>query len=325
MGQFVLCNRTFYPDTLKSQCGLNITDLADHRCTPPKRIDAYTPYLVSGSENPNSQRIQTMLTRPQAKKIVEFSNAYGSDNVLALSVLFNKLSENLADDRSTAVMGSSTEFYTKRVDRLSDAVKQYQNSLLVYRDAVKSKSPDVKLAKQNAANSWWEMQKGFQTELSQIKSNAGSRGTPLNSLERGLNIARDSRNVTRLNLATSLQTTRLLQFTGYAKFLGEGVAVIDFVSRGAKIYSTYSEGGNWHKEMFVESLSFAVSTGVGMGMVTGGLTLLLAFTPIGWVGLIVAGVAIAGAAAYSSYKTNEALKNNGGVLYDAIMNSSIIR
>lgn len=111
MGQFILCNRTFYPDTLKSQCGLNAADLADHRCTPPKRIDAYTPYLISGSENPNSQRIQTMMTRPQAKKIVELSDIYGSGNVLAMSDLFGSIGNVLGSDPGTAGMGAATGVY----------------------------------------------------------------------------------------------------------------------------------------------------------------------------------------------------------------------
>lgn len=315
MSQFILCDRTFYPDALESRCGLRVADLADQLCSPPKRIDPYTPYLVSGTGDANSQRIQTMLTRPQAKKIVELSNMCGADNVLALSTLFNRLSENLADDKSTAVIGATTDAYNNRAKNFSGSVKQYQNSLLIYRDAVKSESADIGIAKKSAEAAFSEMQSKFQIELSQIKSTAGSRGTPLNSLQRGLNIARDSRNITRLNLGSSLETSQLLRFTGYATALGNGVAIIDLASRIGNVRQSYASGGNWEREMFIESASLGASAGVGyMAGIAGAAALgfLVALTPLGWIGLI---VVIAGVG-YASYKTNEIVKRNAGTWFD---------
>jgi hypothetical protein len=48
---------------------------------------------------------------------------------------------------------------------------------------------------------------------------------------------------------------------------------------------------------------------------------LMVATPVGWVGLIVGGVAVAGTAAAASIGMNNAVKNNSGSWYDSIMKS----
>ena len=51
-----------------------------------------------------------------------------------------------------------------------------------------------------------------------------------------------------------------------------------------------------------------------------GIAFLLVATPVGWVGLIVAGTAIVGTAAAASIWTNNKVKDGGGEIYDDIMN-----
>ncbi len=56
-------------------------------------------------------------------------------------------------------------------------------------------------------------------------------------------------------------------------------------------------------------------------IVTGGLKLLVFATPLGWAGLIVGGLAVAGSAAYAASGVNSGIKNNAGGWYDSIMKS----
>jgi hypothetical protein len=68
--------------------------------------------------------------------------------------------------------------------------------------------------------------------------------------------------------------------------------------------------------------SFVLSAGAGILAVNAGtaaLGLLMVATPIGWVGLIVGGVVVAGAAATASITTNNIVKGKNGDLYDQIM------
>lgn len=51
----------------------------------------------------------------------------------------------------------------------------------------------------------------------------------------------------------------------------------------------------------------------------GGLALLMVATPVGWAGLIVGGIAIAGAAAGASFAVNSELRKNSGNWCDALM------
>ncbi|WP_320042060.1 hypothetical protein [uncultured Desulfobacter sp.] len=191
-----------------------------------------------------------------------------------------------------------------------------------YRSAIKSNAASKVIAKQKAFRAFQNLQFQFKHELNAI--NAGiraRRGTPLSSATRATNITRSSRNVAKLNVTSQIQAHNLVKFTRHAKFLGNGLALIDFTSRVGNIHNEYKSGGEWERELFIESSSFALSTGSGIIAVnvgTAALGILLA-TPIGWVGLIVEGVAVAGTAAAVSIGVNSYTKENSGSVYDRIM------
>jgi hypothetical protein len=135
-------------------------------------------------------------------------------------------------------------------------------------------------------------------------------------------MARSSRNIAKLNITSQAQASNLVKYSQHAKLLGNGLAVIDFGARVGNIHNTYKAGGNWDREMFIESSSFALSAGAGTAVVNAGgavLTLLMVATPIGWVGLVIGGVVVAGAAAGVAIGMNSAVKNNSGDWYDSIM------
>jgi hypothetical protein len=88
---------------------------------------------------------------------------------------------------------------------------------------------------------------------------------------------------------------RLVQFGKYRRFLGNGLALIDFGSRVGNIHDSDKAGDNWYQEMFIESLSIAGSATVGIVAAKAGgaaLACLAAATPAGWV-LIIAGITFA--------------------------------
>lgn len=144
----------------------------------------------------------------------------------------------------------------------------------------------------------------------------------MTSFKRGTDIARSSRSIAKLDLVNPVQADNIVKFTKQAKFLGNGLAVIDFGSRIGNINNSYKAGGNWEREMFIESSSFATSAIAGTAAVNVGgavLGFLVVATPIGWVGLIIGGIAVAGVAATTSIVTNQAIKENAGGVYDYIM------
>ena len=79
----------------------------------------------------------------------------------------------------------------------------------------------------------------------------------------------------------------------YSKVLGNGLTVLDFGMRVKNIEASYQKGRNWEREMFVQSSSFATTAIAGNIALDTGMFLLMA-TPVGWFGLIVGGIAVAG-------------------------------
>ncbi|WDE08290.1 hypothetical protein SG34_018355 [Thalassomonas viridans] len=95
---------------------------------------------------------------------------------------------------------------------------------------------------------------------------------------------------------------------------------MDFTSR---IGNTRIAGGNWHKQLFIESSGFAASAATGTLVLNTGsyaLGLLMVATPMGWIGLVIGGALVVGAAAGTSIATNYAVTSYFDELYGTIMN-----
>lgn len=255
---------------------------------------------------------------PVARELTNLSLSYGGDNVVALADITQKLKEY-----NVGLMGASTSVYANRIGGFAGSVKDYQAALMQYRQAVEFSSPTKAAAKQKAHAAFQKMQSQFRNELKVVSGQVKARrGTPLTSADRATNIAHSSRNVAKLNVTTQIQANSLVKLSRQAKFLGNGLAVIDFGSRVGNVHNSYQAGGNWEREMFIESSSFALSAIAGATAVNVGSAALGFFvvaTPVGWVGLIVGGVVVAGAAAVASMGMNQIVKEDAGGVYDSIM------
>lgn len=321
MSEFIYCTRSYDATALQRKFSLDINDLMDERDATPKRVISAVPYRLTGSHNrDNGSRIHAMLPRSSARPIMDMSQAYGSENVVAMAQLFGSVRDQLTSDPSTALMGASIDAYGRRTEGFVNSVRQYQSSLLLLRDELKAKSPQAATARANAQSAFNRMQQSYHYELSQIRQRGGSRGTPFSSFQRGANIAKDSRTVV-LKLDTTVEAMNLVGFTRYATFLGNGLAVIDFGARIGSVKTAYDGGGDWHRELFKESLSFAASAAAGTIMVgTGGATVgfILALTPVGWAGIIVVlgTAAVITASAATAYSVNNIAQNNSDWLFD---------
>ncbi len=163
-----------------------------------------------------------------------------------------------------------------------------------------------------------QMQKQFQYELritASVQRVLARKGIPLTNVTRAMNIARSSRSIEKLQLTSTIQAGAVGRFSNYGKVLGNGLIIIDVASRIGNVENTYKADGNWERELFVESSSFALGAGAGIIAVKAGtaaLMFLTVATPVGWVGLIVM-------AAAASMGTNHVIKERSGGWYDEIM------
>ena len=318
MSEIIICNQSLSPLALQNQCNIDTDQIFGFKNSTSTMLSPNTPYLI-GADSPQSKNILTQLSPMlTTSDVTNLSLSYGGDNIVALSEVTAGLK-----DYNIGLMGASTSMYANRIGGFAGSVKEYQAALMNFREAVTAKSASKALAKQKVLQSYHTMQSKFQNELRAVTSQVKSRrGTPLTNVNRGLNIAKSSRNVAKLDITSQVQANNLVKFSKQAKFLGGGLAVIDFTSRVGSIHNSYKVGGEWERDLFIESSSFAVSAMAGSAAIsTGGavLTFLLVATPVGWAGLIIGGIVVAGSAAAISIGTNGLVKDNAGEVYDGIM------
>ena len=321
MPEYLFCDQAFSAQGLQQSCGLTMDDVMTLGCQKPNTISAHTPYLLKNNANDTlAQNYLGQLSDHKVRRnLSDLVVNYGGEATSALAGMYNKYGPEF----NVGLMGASTTYYTERTEGFGKAIRDYQTELLRYREAAKAKSPDLLLRKHRVFTAFEKMQKRFGSELKLVAGdNTSRRGTPFTNPQRALNIAKDSRHAKKLFVANQAQANNLIKFSRHANYLGNGLAAIDFVSRTANIHNTYKAGGQWEREMFTESLSFAASASTGIALVKVGaaaLGFITVATPIGWVGLIIGGVAVAGTAAVGSMAVNSYFKNNSNRFYDNIM------
>jgi hypothetical protein len=321
MSEFILSNQMLSSAILENQCGIDINKISNFNCSVKDTITSNTPYVLNGSLTTTEKNILCQLSPlPVSEELTNLSLSYGGDQVVALSEITQKLT-----DYNIGLMGASTSVYANRIAGFAGSVQAYQAALMEYRQAVTSKSAFKVVTRQKALRAFQKMQQQFKLELNSVTSQVKSgHGTPLTNVNRATNIARSSRNVAKLNITSQIQATKLVKFSKQAKFLGNGLAIIDFTSRVGNIHNSYKAGGDWERDLFIESSSFASSAIAGTLAVNAGLAILMIATPVGWVGLIVGGVAVAGVAA-ATIGMNSYVKENSGDLYDEVMNWILVK
>ena len=317
MNTLLLCNRDLTSPAIQQACNLNLQQLSALHCPDPGVAKASTPYLLNGHNDAQGKRIQTLLAPPQiARPITDLSLTFGEDNTLAIAAMMEQLK-----DYNVALTGASTSVYGERISGFARSVKEYQVALLAYRDARLSKATNHAQLKQLAYRAFQRMQLQFRAELQAITHHIRSRrGTPLTSAERGINIARSSRNAAKLHISSEIEAHKLVRFSQYTKLLGNGLAVVDFGSRVGKVHNAYQAGGDWEKDLFIESSRFAASAGAGVLAAKAGVALFMFATPVGWAAVIAGGLIIAGTAA-ASVAADRHFESNGELYYETIMNS----
>jgi hypothetical protein len=252
MSEILLCSQPLGPQTLQNECNINFEDLTTIGCSKHNIAAPNIPYLIGKDDIGFTHSLLNQLSSaPVAEDLTRLSTTFGGDEVVALSEITKKL-----QDYNVGLLGATTSVYATRMDGFVGSVKSYQSALMNYRHAVRSHSPLKAGLKQKVVIAYEKMQRQFHNELQAVTAQVKSRhGTPLTNPQRGINIARSSRKAAKLNLTSGVQAQNLVRFTKSAKLLGNGLAVIDFGSRVGNIHNSYKAGGDWERDMFIESSS----------------------------------------------------------------------
>jgi len=277
---------------------------------------ALRAYTVGKTTHNEELILRTLRYGGSPRNIHKLSATAGQNNIVGISEAMTML-----HDTTAATLGATASVHTARNNEFVRTVQHYQDTLLVYRNVMRGKGrAGATKASAGAAvrTAFEEMQKQFQRELrmtTSLQSAFSHKGTPLTNITRAKNIARSSHSIEKLQLTSVAQAGSVGQFSKYGKALGNGLIVVDVASRVGNVQKAYKADGDWERELFIESSSFALSAGAGVIAVNAGtaaLMFLTVATPVGWVGLIVV-------AAASSMVMNYAVKEKSGGWYDDIM------
>lgn len=322
MPEVLLSTRSIPASKLQQQCAVDPARIAGLPARGGQLVPN-RPYLVSSRSSTRDAAVMGALRGASAvdvRNLVELSLAFEADTTVALAEMMGRLRTAQVE-----LLNSSAGVYSNRISAFMGAVQQYQYALLRYRSAIKmgSSAAARRVARQHAQAAFEEMQGKFRLELAAVRAKVrASRGLPLTNPQRAINIATSSRTAAKLNVSSQAEAQNLVRFSRYARLLGSGLAVIDFGTRAGRIHTEYQTGGDWEREMFVESTSFALSASAGTLTAkagTAGLGFLVMATPVGWVGLLIGGAVVATATAGVTIATNQAIRGEAGSWYDSIM------
>ncbi len=146
---------------------------------------------------------------PTVQNLTNLSLSFGEDNTLALADIMAKLKE-----QQIGMIGATTSMYANRVQGFGLAVKKYQDALMEYRKVMKTNPAARVLAKQKAVSAFQQMQLQFRYELASVTAASKARkGIPLGHPSRATNIARNSRNIAKLNITSQGQASNLVNYS----------------------------------------------------------------------------------------------------------------
>ena len=318
MAEILIGNQYCRLDSMDCIHGMDCFQANNRGAARPPLLLPYRPYLFADQPSVKDRGILTLLKqKSEYKDLTDMALAFGEENAVAIAQIASGLRQYASE-----TLAASTSIYARRMRDFGTAVKRYQDALLEYRHVVQSNPAGAAAVEQKAVRAFESMQQGFQNEISTITATIRARkGTPLTNSTRALNIARSSRRIAKLNVFDQVHASRLVKFGEYGKFLGNGLAVIDFGSRVGNIHNSYKAGENWERQMFIESTSFAASSSIGIVTAGAGgsaLICLTALTPPGWV-LIIAGIGVAIAAGTATTRIDDFIKTRSGAWYDDII------
>jgi len=283
-------------------------------------IPAGTPFVLSQSDAKASLASRPDLAcalssvmswdKKTQRKVSFMNQAFGDEQLHALAKLYEtelqpyiNIAREMTEGRvdSLTALGAGATALNAKEARLSNfgkAIFKYQTALIDVHNAAKSKANKTTLIKlgQKVKAAHIDLNKKFTKEIKHFssKSKAGKRGNIWSSPERASNIARSSRNTSRLQLTSlsGIRSIRGLEFV--SDVAGKGIIALDAGIRLDNVYKEYKAGENWQRTAAVEATGFGLGTAVGVftgtKVITAGMGIALALGPVGWVILIGVGI-----------------------------------
>ncbi len=226
-----------------------------------------------------------------------------------MAEFYDRQLANLDLETSSGLVGAGASAKGVRLTAFQRTMLDYQEALIQInehkkngpsgRAGVLGKVELESLARRKYAT----MARQYRVELNSVarpEFRHKNRGHILNNADRGITLAKHHRS-SKLSIDNVSQVQRLDRLARSIRYAGNGVIVLDAGLRLRNVHESYQRNENWQRELSLEATGFGLggASGILAGKATvGALTMIgLGATPVGWVVMIGAGVAVGYSAA----------------------------
>ena len=294
--------------------------LLDRWGREPRSLSACEPYLLGSDHGQDESGLCNRLA-PHGRLLCDMCQDFGGPATVELAEISFDLRNHAASVLDYG--GAAAGVYGERIGRFSTAMEQHQKAIAAYHGATRRGAPkgvSKALAREQLLRSGAELNASFRHELGLVSRKWYPRSTMLVSGgQRVPDRVRHSRKISRLDVASQAQASRLVELGRYARYGNRGLLGIDLGRRVLNVHATHEDGGDWHRQAFVETVGFSAgawSAGVLTASAVAALNLVVVATPVGWVLLVVAGLAAAGVVMAGSATFSQSFESAAGQLYD---------
>lgn len=273
---------------------------------------AQDPLILSSLQQlPNSHRRQLSCA------IDEFG-----EQTHVIAEFYDRHLANLDLEATNGLVGAGATANGARLTAFQRTMIDYQEALIKLNEHKRggraSMASKVELEAM-ARRKYATMAQQYRVELNSIGNPAfrnTNRGHILNNADRGITLAKHHR-ASKLSIDNVAEVERLNRLARSIRFAGNGAVVLDAGARLAGVYESYQRNENWQRELSREATGFGIGGASGMlaGQATvGALTMIgLGVTPLGWVVVIGAGIAV-------GFSTGSKMDSFGKWLADLLWN-----
>ncbi|MDX1811842.1 MAG: hypothetical protein R3240_07845 [Gammaproteobacteria bacterium] len=218
--------------------------------------------------------IRNQLSPMQRSSLAQSIHTLGGDTFSALGQLW--ASQAPYDDEAKALFGGLLSAQHTKNKNLLESIERYNQALLEYRNALPR---DRGFARNKVKRTFNHLNHIFQQDIKQLSSqHRNSARNPLHNVERGLNIAKDSRNA--INLSNISEVQHLKRVIKNTNFATHGLLVMDLGLAGYKVHNTRQAGGDATRVAFEELGGILLGTlgGIATAALVPGVGLILGTT-----------------------------------------------
>lgn len=322
MPTLLMCPATADAESLKVFHRVPDGGLRDRWGQEPRVLAPGVPYLL-GSDAGFDESLYCTELEPWGSLLCDICQDFGCAATLGLAEISSDLRRYASGEMPW--MAAAAGVYEERIGSFSTAMKRHQEAIVAYHGATRHGAPknlSKVAARDELLRSGFDLRERFYHELHSVTRNWYPRPTMLVSGSmRVPDRVRHSPKLSRLDVASKAELSRLVELARHTKYVGRGLVAIDLGMRANRVQEAYEGGGDWHRQAFVEAAGFGFGFGAGtvLTAATGSaLELIVLATPAGWA-LIVGGLAAVGVVAVGSMAGSRLGELGSGRIYDDVV------